>query len=92
MASHEVERDDIDSLPPSCQYVLDALEKAGDELTRQELLNQIYLAERTTDAALDTLEYCDYISKTRKSSDLRQVVVKLAEERAYNTPESDRYE
>ena len=91
MASHEVDRDDVSSLPPSCQYVIDALEEAGGELTRQELLNNIHLAKRTTDAALDTLESYDYLYKTRKTDDLRQVVVRLAEERAYNTPESDKY-
>jgi len=79
-------------LPPSAQYVLDVLETHGDEITRQELQRQTYLADRTLDAALETLKNCEFISKSRQSSDLRQVVVKLAEERAYNTPESDRYE
>jgi len=79
-------------LPPSAQYVLDVLETHGGEITRQELQRQTYLADRTLDAALETLKNCEFISKTRQSSDLRQVVVRLAEERAYNTPESDRYE
>ena len=78
MASHEVDRDDVDSLPPSCQYVLDVLENHG-ELTRKDLQEETYLADRTLDAALKTLENCDHISKTRKLSDLRQIVVHLAE-------------
>jgi DNA-binding MarR family transcriptional regulator len=76
-------------LPPSAQYVLDVLETHGDEITRQELQRQTYLADRTLDAALETLKNCEFISKSRQSSDLRQVVVRLAEERAYNTPDSE---
>jgi len=79
MASHEVDRDDVDSLPPSCQYVIDTLEEAGGELTRQELKEQTYLADRTLDRALETLQNCEFIHKTRQSSDLRQVLVCLAE-------------
>ena len=78
MASHEVDRDDVDSLPPSCQYVLDVLENHG-ELSRQELQEETYLADRTLDEALKTLKNCEFISKTRKFSDLRQIVVHLAE-------------
>ena len=69
---------DVDSLPPSCQYVLDVLETHGGDLTRKELKEQTYLADRTLDAALETLENCEFISKSRQSSDLRQIVVHLA--------------
>lgn len=79
MASHEVERDGVESLPPSCQYVIDTLEEAGGELTRQKLKEQTYLADRTLDRALETLQNCEFIYKTRQSSDLRQVLVHLAE-------------
>ena len=79
MASHEVDRDDVDSLPPSCQYVLDVLETHDGELTRKELKEQTYLADRTLDAALETLKNCEFIYKSRQSSDLRQVLVHLAE-------------
>jgi len=69
---------DIDSLPPSCQYVLGVLETHDGELTRQELQEETYLADRTLDAALETLENCEFIYKSRQSSDLRQIVVHLA--------------
>jgi len=90
MASHGDVSGDIGSLRPSCQYVLDVLETHDGELSRQELKKQTYLADRTLDAALETLKNCEFISKSRQSSDLRQVVVRLAEEPAYNTLESDK--
>jgi uncharacterized membrane protein len=63
-----------DRLPPSCRYVLDVLERADGELTRQELLDETELPERTLDEALERLENQGKIDKTRDNSDLRKVV------------------
>jgi len=83
MDSRECDTPGVESLRPSCQYVYAELESAGGELSRQQLLERTYLAPRTLDSALDTLESCALIDKTRKSSDLREVVVQLADERNY---------
>lgn len=62
-------------LPPSCKYVLDVLDRADGEISRQELLEVTELPEDTLDDALKRLENHDFIDKTRKNGDLRQVVV-----------------
>jgi DNA-binding MarR family transcriptional regulator len=69
---------DADALPPSAKFVLDVLERADDrELSRMEIIEYTGLPERTVDDALDTLEKCDCILRSRKSEDLRQVVCKI---------------
>ena len=90
MASNGGHSDDAESLPPSCKYVLRALTDADGSLMRDELVDELCHRERTISGALKTLENCGYIVRTRKNDDLRQVVVKLADERSYNPPESDR--
>lgn len=68
-----------DDLPPSARYVYYVLEQEGS-MTRQELLEELGLPERTLDRALETLHSGDYISKTRENTDSRQVVAKVAGE------------
>lgn len=67
-----------DDLPPSCRCVLQALKYRGPELSRQALLKETGLPERTLDSALDRCESCDLLSRSRKSGDLRQTVAILA--------------
>ncbi|GGK74640.1 MarR family winged helix-turn-helix transcriptional regulator [Haloarcula sebkhae] len=73
----------FDDLPPSAKYVYRVLNDEGP-LSRKELQGETQLSESTLDDALDTLENCDYLLRTRKSEDLRQVVVKLGTKRRYN--------
>lgn len=63
-----------DRLPPSCRYVLDVIEREGD-LSRQELIEETGLHERTVDRALERLAERGKIRETRDSGDLRQKVV-----------------
>lgn len=77
MSSRGRERDDVDSLPPSCKYVLKVLECHGNRMTRQELLEETNLAPSTLDDALRTLESRQCILKMRKSNDPNQVVAEL---------------
>jgi uncharacterized membrane protein len=65
------------NLPPSCKYVLSTLEDHGPTLTRQELLAQTNLPERTLQDALDTLENRNLILRSRKTDDLTQVECEL---------------
>jgi DNA-binding MarR family transcriptional regulator len=53
---------DVADLPPSAGYVLDVIERDGP-LSRQQLLEETYLAERSLDRALTTLETRDLIEK-----------------------------
>jgi len=84
MASNGGDRDPVESLPPSCRYVLAALEDADGTSSRQDLIDQLCHRESTINRALDTLESGNYIIRTRNPSDLREVVVELADERRYN--------
>lgn len=90
MASNGATSDGADDLPPSCRYVLHVLEAEG-ALTRQELLAETTLPEPTLDRAVSRLQNDDYVVKSRKSNDLRKVVIELRDVRTYNTPESDRF-
>jgi DNA-binding IclR family transcriptional regulator len=67
-----------DDLPPSCRCILQALRYHGPELSRQALLEETGLPERTLDEALDRCESRGFLSLTRKSGDLRQTVAILA--------------
>ena len=67
-----------DDLPPSCRCVLQALGYHGPELSRQALLEETGLPERTLDEALNRCESRGFLSLTRKSGDLRQTVAILA--------------
>ena len=73
----------FDALPPSAKYVHELVERDGP-LTRQELLEK--LPEPTLDRALDRLQSEGFISKTRDSEDLREVVIKTKVMRTYNSP------
>lgn len=68
-----------DDLPPSARYVYYVLEQEGSK-TRQQLLEELNLPERTLDRALETLQSGDLIAKTRDNTDSRQVVAKVAGE------------
>ena len=68
-----------DDLPPSCRCVLQALRYHGPELSRQALLEETGLPERTLDEALDRCESCGYLSRSRKSGNLRQTTATLAD-------------
>jgi len=74
----------VDDLPPSAKYVLKELDQAGGELSRRELVDELCHHERTIAGALKTLENRGYIFKDQNPADLREVVVKLADERRYN--------
>jgi len=67
-----------DDLPPSCRCVLQALRYHGPELSRQQLLEETGLPERTLDEALHRCETRGYLSRSRKSGNLRQTVAILA--------------
>jgi DNA-binding MarR family transcriptional regulator len=73
----------FNDLPPSAKYVYDTLDRDGP-LTRKELQERTGLPERTIDDALETLENCGFIVKTRDTGDLRQVVAETATARTYN--------
>ena len=60
-------------LPPSALYVEDVVERLGP-ITRQEILEETGIPERTLDDALDRLENCGRVHRTRKSDNLRQTV------------------
>ena len=72
------ELESIDDLPPSCRCVLQALNYRGPELSRQELLEETGLPERTLDEALNRCESRGFLSRARKSGDVRQTVAILA--------------
>lgn len=67
-----------DDLPPSCRCVLQALRYQGPELSRQALLKETGLPERTLDEALYRCESRGFLSRARKSGDVRQTVAILA--------------
>ena len=73
----------FDDLPPSAKYVHYVLEEDAP-LTREELLDETGLCERTLDRALDRLQDGNYIRSDRDNSDLRQVVVTTATTRTLN--------
>jgi DNA-binding MarR family transcriptional regulator len=78
MSQHAID-DDVDDLPPSAKYVLNVVEREGP-IRRQELLAETALPERTLDDALDRLNSRDFLSVTRDTRDLRQVVAEMATE------------
>jgi DNA-binding MarR family transcriptional regulator len=68
-----------DDLPPSCRCVLQALRYHGPELSRQALLEETGLPERTLDEALHRCEYRGFLFRARKSGNLRQTTATLAD-------------
>jgi len=89
MASPGASSTPAEDLPPSAAYLLDTIEDEAP-VTRQQLLAETYLCERTLTRALDTLQNGGYITLEANSDDLREVVATLADKRTYNPPESDR--
>jgi len=77
-----------DDLPPSAAYLLDTIEDEAP-VTRQQLLTETYLCERTLTRALGTLQNGGYISLEANPDDLREVVATLAAEQTYTPPRSD---
>ena len=71
-------REQLDELPPSCKFVYDVLDRDGP-LTRQVLIDRTGLCARTVDRALDRLQNDDFVHKTRKSNDLREVVAQIGD-------------
>jgi len=74
----------VTDLPPSAKYVAAVIEREG-EATRQELIRETSLPERTLDRALHRLEDAGRIVKTRESGSLRRTVAKVAGERRFTT-------
>jgi DNA-binding MarR family transcriptional regulator len=77
MSSRGRDRDDFESLPPSCRAVLQALVALDGQATRQELMCRTGHSSSTMTDALRTLETRHWILRTRKSDDLNQVSVEL---------------
>lgn len=83
-------RDDLDSLPPSCRYVLDELEAADGPLTYDDLDERLCHQRPTIGWAARRLKDSGYVSLDRDSDDLRQVSITLRSERTLNSPQTDR--
>jgi len=75
-------------LPPSAAYLLDTIEDEAP-VTRQQLLAETYLCERSLTRALRTLQNGGYITLEANPDDLREVVATLAVEQTYTPPRSD---
>jgi DNA-binding IclR family transcriptional regulator len=79
-----------DDLRPSCRCALLAFEATGERtLSRQELLDETGLAERTLTRALHDLQSGGYLSLDRENDDLRQVSATLAATHTLNPSQSD---
>lgn len=70
-------REDFEDLPPSCRAVIRELQRAGGDLSRQELRAATGHSDSTMTDALRHLENRHWILRTRKSEDLTQVSVEL---------------
>jgi hypothetical protein len=82
MSTNGRDREDGDSLPPSCRCVLLAFEKRDtDTLTRQELLEETELPTSTLDDALRTLENRHSLLLARKSDSPDRVVAEIQDPR-----------
>lgn len=76
------ESGEFDALPPSAKYVYRELAREFDgRATRADLLDATRLPESTLDDALDTLEYRDYILRSRDSEDPRCVSAEIRDSR-----------
>lgn len=66
----------LDDLPPSGKFVFDVVER-HEEISRDQLLEETGLQERTLDRALSRLENRQLIRRDREPRDLRCVRVSL---------------
>lgn len=89
MTASDGGRDDVESLPPSCRYVLRELDRAEGELSRQALDERLEHHPRTIRRALAILEEAGKLRRDRDPRDLREIVVTTATTPGYNTTESD---
>jgi DNA-binding MarR family transcriptional regulator len=78
-----------ESLPPSCRYVLDALDAGDEPLTLDDLDSQLCHRRSTIEWAVRQLKDSGYVRVDRDSDDLRQVAVTLRSERTFTPHESD---
>lgn len=76
-----------EQLPPSAKFTLHTVER-HEPVSRQDLLEETDLPERTLDRALDRLQNGDYVVTDRDTRDLRQIVVTTADTRTI-TPSRD---
>lgn len=83
------DQEPTDSLPPSCRYVLDALETAEGPLTYDDLDEQLCHQRSTIEWAVRQLKDSGYVSLDRDSDDLRQVSITLRSERTLNPSQTD---
>ncbi|SFS62750.1 hypothetical protein [Halostagnicola kamekurae] len=67
------------SLPPSANYVLEAVGDAGGSISREELIDRSYYCDRTVDRAISQLEDRNLVRRDRVDDDLRYVHVKTTE-------------
>lgn len=72
-----------EDLPPSALFVLDVVEREGP-ISRQDLLKETGLCERTLDRALDRLQNVGKVTLDRDNDDLRKVVASPATMPTYN--------
>jgi DNA-binding MarR family transcriptional regulator len=71
------DRENFESLPPSCRAVVQALRALDGQATREELICRTGHSGSTMTDALRTLENRHWILRARKSDDLNQVSVEL---------------
>lgn len=72
--------DVVDDLPQGARAVVWYLEQRGGSVTRQELVDETWLTDRTVDRALARLEELDVVRRDRLDDDLRCVRVSFIEE------------
>lgn len=77
MARWRRDREDFESLPPSCRAVIRELEHAGGELTRQELIDRTGHSDSTITDALRNLENRCWILRARDSEDLNHTIIEI---------------
>lgn len=90
MPGNPRDQEAVDSLPPSCRYVLDALQEADEPLTYDDLDERLCHQRSTIEWAVRRLNDSGHIALDRKNDDLRQVSIELRSERTLNTQQSDR--
>lgn len=70
----------VDDLPQGARAVVWLLEERNGSVSRQELVGDTWLQERTVDRALDELEQRGLVRRDRDDDDLRYVQVSICEE------------
>jgi len=72
-----------EDLPPSALFILYVVEREGP-LSRQDLLDETGLCERTLDRGLDKLEDAGYVTLDWDNEDLRRIVATMASTQTLN--------